>query len=447
MKKFDIFNMTGIDEKLIALYGPSKGVRAKRDLRNKKKKIFITTIVITLLLTMVATIYEVMRPDKYIQYIERGPYNSGTKSVSLKAEYLGTAEDIEVIVDDIKYTEEELITFANEVEEKLPESIVGSNISLDEVTSDLKLVSKLNNYPFDISWKIQEPLLVDSSGKLNTQRIAERLNGSSEQAIPVRLIATLEYDDFSEDIYIYAVLVEDNVVTKERLSEDIARTIKQMGIDDKTSSIQRLPSEVDGVDIKYVKNEPNVAAMLCLIGCVCAFGLIYGKDKEVEKELKKRCVEMDSDYPKILNQYALYYYAGMNQRAIWEEICSKYEKKVTKGDSNNQKKRYAYEEMLITKRDLADGVGELQAYEAFATRCQNIKYRAFISLIEQSVKKGGVGLGICIEEEVEKARREEVNNVRKNAQELSTKLLLPMLMMLLIVLVIVMVPAFISFKS
>lgn len=447
MSRFNIFNMTRVDEKLIALYGPSRGIRAIRELKNKKKKLFFITLIITICMTLIAVIYDIRRSDEAIYYIERGPYNSGTKSVSLRAEYLDKSENITVTVDDIKYTEEELSIFADEVEELLPCCIIGNNISLDKVTTDLKLVSKLNNYPFNISWKIQEPLLISSDGKINTERISERLNENMEQAIPVGLIATLKYDDFSEDIYIYVALIEDKEYSPKRLSEDIAKAIKQMGTDDKSSTIQRLPLVVDGVDIKYVKNEPNVAAIVCFIGCVCAIGLVYGKDKEVEKELKKRCTEMERDYPKILNQYALYYYAGMNQRTIWEEICSKYEKKLNERGNRNQKKRYAYEEMLITKRDLADGVGELQAYEAFAMRCQNVKYRTFISLIEQSVKKGGSGLVTNIEEEIEKARREEVNNVRKSAQELSTKLLLPMLIMLLIVLVIVMVPAFISFKN
>ena len=150
---------------------------------------------------------------------------------------------------------------------------------------------------------------------------------------------------------------------------------------------------------------------------------------------------MDRDYPQIINQYALYYCAGMNHRAIWQEICNKYESDKKGG------KRFAYEEMLVTNRKLQEGVGELNAYEEFARRCQNVKYRAFVSLIEQWVQKGGNSLDILLEEEIDKAYKEENNRVRLLAQELSTKLLVPMIMMLVIVLVIVMVPAFISFNG
>lgn len=56
-------------------------------------------------------------------------------------------------------------------------------------------------------------------------------------------------------------------------------------------------------------------------------------------------------------------------------------------------------------------------------------------------------LNVILDEEVLKARREELNRVKMLAQELSTKLLFPMMLMLIIVLVIVMVPAFISFNK
>ena len=153
---------------------------------------------------------------------------------------------------------------------------------------------------------------------------------------------------------------------------------------------------------------------------------------------------MEADYPNILNQYALYFTAGMNPRAIWSAICSRYEhdREISGGV-----RRYAYEEMIMAKRMMDEGLSEIAAYDLFATRCDNVRYRAFISFVKQTAQKGGDGLKSVLYEEMEKAKAEKNNLIKVAASEAETKLLLPMFMMLIVVIAIVMVPAFIGLNS
>ena len=103
--------------------------------------------------------------------------------------------------------------------------------------------------------------------------------------------------------------------------------------------------------------------------------------------------------------------------------------------------------MLITKKMMDEGVGELAAYDDHAQRIGSIKYRSFISLIKQAVVKGGEGLTEMLYDETQKAQRERLADIRTQSAEAQTKLLLPMFMMLIVVIVIVMVPAMIGLNE
>ena len=161
--------------------------------------------------------------------------------------------------------------------------------------------------------------------------------------------------------------------------------------------------------------------------------------KEGRIQVKKE--QMRRDYPEILNKFALYHTAGMNPRSIWNLLSSSYAR------SNKKRKRYIYEEMLITNRSMQEGQGELSAYDDFAARVALPEYKVFVNLLQQAVTKGRDDFDRVLYEEMDKAEKQESLKVRITGEEAGTKLLIPMFMMLMIVLVIVMVPAFMSFKS
>ena len=134
----------------------------------------------------------------------------------------------------------------------------------------------------------------------------------------------------------------------------------------------------------------------------------------------------------------------MNPRAIWNEICTCYERSLKESKKN---RRYSYDEMLVTKKMMDDGVGELAAYDDHAVRLGSMRYRSFISLIKQTVVNGNATLTEKLEEEVEKARQEKLLLIKREAAEAQTKLLIPMFMMLIVVIAIVCIPAFVGMNA
>ena len=104
-------------------------------------------------------------------------------------------------------------------------------------------------------------------------------------------------------------------------------------------------------------------------------------------------------------------------------------------------KRAGYEEMLLTRRELEDGMGESLAYERFGERCGLASYRRFASILTQNLKKGTVGIGRILAKESEDAFSQRKTMAQRLGEEAGTKLLFPMLMMMVVIMVILVVPA------
>ena len=204
-----------------------------------------------------------------------------------------------------------------------------------------------------------------------------------------------------------------------------------------------LPDTSAGNRITFYESKVNRGWAVLFAGIMLAFLVMAKKNEAVRSQALMRRRQIESDYTRILDRYALYYTAGMNPRAIWSGICKRYEEETA---SYPKDRRYAYEEMIITKKNVDEGMGELAAYNDYARRIGDPKFRTFISFVKQTVVKGGSGLDAVIYDELEKVRREKLAMVKEEASTAQTKLLLPMFMMLTVVLVIVMVPAFIGME-
>lgn len=443
MKLSKCFNSPKTISKIEQLYGEKESARKIREITRYKSKVFFVSVISSIVIFMSLSL--IANKDEYIESIERNAPEKGNKSVSVTAHFEGMDKEEKMLISvkEQQYTKEEILEYEKGISEEIWQKILGENSSLDEVYTDLNLVNRVKGYPFSITWKSEKPMIISSKGIVNKEKVKEEISSLEQKEILVRLWANLKYGDFSEDIYGYVKLVADDRKTYSNFLENLKRKMDELDNESRESERRKLPQQVDGIRVTYSINSESQRYIVLMLGLVCAVGLVIGKDKELDKKIKEMDEELNRDYPKILSQYALYACAGMSHRNIWSTICQRYEEEVKRGG----KKSFAYEEMKNCEQKMQGGMGEMTAYEEFAKRCGNVKYRAFINVIQQAVKKGKEDLNIVLDEEVDKARREENTRVRMAAQELSTKLLFPMILMLLIVIVIVIVPAFISFNG
>ncbi len=413
--------------------------RMIRIIGRKRAMVFLCMILAAFLISIPVFVAEYDSNSRPVERLDRNGYGEGDRSVTLRAVTdSGTNETVTVSVRERMYNDSELKELSKSLDEELWTLILATNRDADNVTDDLDLKKSIDGYPFDITWKSDRPLVLSGSGKINTERLLSE--DPENSGISVRLCATLKYKEYTEDKYSYVILHTPSETDGKSAVKLIESSIKESDERSATSGKLVLPDSIGDENIRFYNTSVNKGWAILLLGVIASALYIAAGDERIKKEAQGRRRQMELDYPNVLNQYMLYYLAGMNPRAIWYGMCERYE-------SRRDEKRYIFEEMVTTRNKMDEGLGELAAYDDFAARCDNIRIRSFIGYVKQAVVKGSGGLEHLLYEEMDRARRERVNLVKMEASEASTKLLLPMFMMLLVVLAIVMIPAFIGLNG
>lgn len=376
------------------------------------------------------------RADRLLQegnYINRKGYGQGDIEVALLAEVEGReAESIICTVDEQKYTDEEIRMLYKEAAGSLPEIILGNNKSMDAVTENLNLVTVMEGYPFKIEWESGSYSLIHTDGTVNNEEL--------EKAEVVTLRAYFRYDgmEFEE---IFPVQIQPAVFTEEELLiQSIEASLEEQNQASRTGSVMILPDYIENKNVVWKEVIRDNSGYLFLLACAASLLIYFSKGRDIESDLEKRNKELLSDYPEVISKLTLYMGAGMTIRKAFFKMGEDYKRK----EALN-KKRYAYEEILLLVNELQSGISETEAYAHLGKRCQLQPYMKLSALLSQNLRKGSNDLLIMLKQEAAGAFEERKNAARRLGEEAGTKLLMPMMMMLCIVMVIIMFPAFCSF--
>lgn len=374
------------------------------------------------------------------KYIHRNDYGQGSVEARLQATIHdngeATRQEFEVVIDERSYEQEVIQKLAKEVSDLLPEIILGSNSSTEDIRNDLNLVQRIEGYPFKITWESDNYALVYSDGTVENETVDE--NGEV-----VSLMAMLSYNNYKEE-HIFPVQVHPPIYSREQwLQKEISEKLKSL--DEISGQEERLmlPEVVEKAEIEWREKKEDTSIVLFILICIGAFGAYFMQDKELRKQAKIRDRQMLLDYPGIVSRLALYMGAGMTIRNAFHKIAYDYRKQK---EERQGSKRYVYEEMLITCYELDGGVSELSAYENFGKRCKLPQYIKFSNLLSQNLRKGSNNLLIVLRQEAVSAFDDRKNLAKKLGEEAGTKLLFPMMLMLGIVMLLIIVPAYFSFS-
>lgn len=409
-------------------------------------KVLLCMIIITggiFMATMIAVTEYVNPVFDSDNRIERDGYEGIDKTVSLWVDRADKErESITINVSHRVYKREELDNMSEDIINNVEKYILGNNISVENATYDLSLINHIDGYPFDISWRCDKPLILGRDGVIDYERLEEALNDDNDTGIRVILNMVMSYEEYRKEAQIPICLKMPTKSEDQVFSEMLNTAIV---IEDEASlenEYMKLPEYIDGVRIVYSEKKGTTYILLLILVIIAAVTVSSAKDNELNKMLKKKYEDMERDYPKIVNQYALYYCAGMHTKSIWHEICHNYCEELKKGG----KSRDAFEEMLIQDKRMIDGVGEMRAYNDFSEAVKLRSYRGFISIIEQALVKGKDNVVPILNKEADNAQKERMNRARILGEKAGTKMLVPMFMMLGVVLLIIIVPAFVSFQ-
>ncbi len=370
--------------------------------------------------------------------LNRPDYNEEPLEVQIKTEIQergAEPEEITLQIEPEKYTLEEFEQLVKASIPKLEKSILGNNLSVDEIDEDLFLPEYLYDTPIEIIWKSDKEEIITRNGKLNVDR-------NQEEEVVVSLTAMFIYEKYKMSHTIGLKVKAVQLSEPERLKKLLYEEIEEIFETSKEDSEISLPREIDGKEVLYKeeKTDNRNAVIFFVITGFVLWGIAI--KEELESLEKKRQKQLLMDYPALISQFTLLLSAGMTISGAWKKIIGQYEMQRERGW---KKRRYVYEEMIITWREMQNGIAEVEAISRFGTRIRLVPYLKFSALLSQNIRKGSRGLISLLKVEEKMAYEDRKEIAKQLGEEAGTKLLIPMFMMFGIVLAVILVPAFSNF--
>ncbi len=404
--------------------------RRQKEYVIKKLSVCCGVVAVCVILAFALWIKEAAAEKIVDNCIDRNPYGDGAKCVSLVADDGINTYEIPVTIEEKQYSHAELQSLSEGAIAAVEKGMLGENGSLDEIRYDLRLMRKIDGYPFDVVWYTDETY-IDCDGKLvrdvlDTPKLAE-------------VTAILSLGDFVTE-HSMTMKIHSKAVQPGK-KEKIEKAVQQLERDSQKLENMTLPSEFEDRNIQWRYKKRGTGLFFLIAAPILAVLIYFSRDRDLHMQVQNREEQMRMDFPEIVSALALLTGAGMTVPNAFRKIAWDYKRRREQG-GKNVPKRYAYEEMLLAVYEMESGAAQTEAYEHFGRRCRIPDYTKLSMLLAQNIRKGAANLPLILREEAADAFEERKHTARKLGEKAGTKLLVPMMMMLGVTMVIIMVPAF-----
>ncbi len=386
--------------------------------------------------------------------------NAGKSST---ASHTNESESFDVRLDARTYTSKQVQSLLKDAVDKLETSLPGENKTLDEVRLPLSLPASLEDGAVSVEYYITPGGMIEEDGSICGKPDPE---GSL-----VRILATLTCQDKNSTYECAARIYPPILTEEEQLRENIRNAVAQAGSSDPSGSKVKLPDSVDGRTLHWSYPKDSSLTLIILLMLILPVAFWAREDSKIHDAAKERLSQLELDYSQLLWKLTMLLSAGLTIRGAFTRIVDQYEAEKAEAErqltphaptrsarnardsgasiaasrsAKHTGRRYVYEEMILTLREMRSGVPEASAYENFGRRCSLPTYIKLGSLLSQNLKKGSKGLTALLEHEAVLSMDQHKMAVRKLGERASVKMLLPMILMFGVVLIILMVPAFLS---
>lgn len=140
-----------------------------KELCRKIILIFLGTVGIAFLVFMSDNGKKLLQDEHGQSVLQRNAPGMGSREEDLEVQIGDLKESVTVKVSEEKYTKEELENVFEEAARKLETLILGENKSLDEVRSDLDLITEIPETGITIAWELDNYEVMDQQGKLRQE--------------------------------------------------------------------------------------------------------------------------------------------------------------------------------------------------------------------------------------------------------------------------------------
>lgn len=410
---------------------------ARKKLTEEKKKILLI-VGAAALLGMAECVAERESPILLEgNRLERNAYGKGSyeQEMALEVEGYEDAFAYKVTVPEQILTTEEEKNYLTAAGEELRQVFLGENTSVNCIRGSVVVCDSYQQGRVQAEWYFADGDIIDMEGNIIANELPDEGVLTSAQ---VNL--SCGESSSTEEFYFRVFPMEQS--EQEKLLGQVTKAIETQGNKNGEKYLS-LPDMIGEYQLAWqTRNEHKPEQILFFGGILAAFIPLLEHSRQQEKE-KKRQRMLELAYPDIVSKMALLLSAGMTPQGAFKRIAYAYEKK-RKGHIISEQP--AYEEMLITCREMESGTGEQRAYENYGERCGLSGYRKFSNILAQNLRKGSQGVVVLLEQEVECAFEERKSTAKRYGEEAGTKLLFPMMLMLGIVLAVLIVPAMAAFS-
>lgn len=413
--------------------GQNTDALIKKYYSKKKKEMLLLLISGFLVLFLVVRneYRESLLPEK--NTIIRNENGEGKRELQLEVKAKdGEWQEVSFELQEREYEEEELEEMFQSAKKSVSQLILGENQALNYVFKDLNLIQEIEGFPFLLTWETSRPELIDSLGEISEQEIPSG-------GILIDLKVCFRYQEWEKEEIFSIRLYPDyeNVFISE-----LKRNLKELEKNSRKESEFYLPEIFQENTLQWRYAKDNASFLLGIIFLVLLPFIDYQKDRDIHKLVKERRNQLQREYPGFISKLILYMEAGMNVDGAVFRIAEDYQKKRKKG----KEKSYLYEEIVYVCKQKKNGLSQKDSYELLGKRCNLPCYKKLTGLLTQHLQKGSYGILDTLRTEAVRANEERKKQIKKQGEEMGTKLLLPMIMMLAIVMVFIMVPACFSFR-
>lgn len=373
-------------------------------------------------------------PDTQIQKTElERPEFGQTKDYSLTVEGLEEGDQtIHVSVDGKEPETQDMMAVFDDAFDSVKEQILGENESLENVQTNLSLVSS-TIYGIRVAWKSLTPEFLDDFGVIQIQDIPP-------EGVTAQLQVKLSYSMY-EQYYTLDVRLMMPKKDAQYYMMLLTKQLKDENNNTKTKSIVTLPENIEGKKLTYKTVQTQPIRLMPALFLLLPF-ILYEIARQKRKEaFENRNKQLIADYPNFVFELGLMIQCGLNVRTAWNRLTAEYEETQHKCKGYQ---RYLFEEMLVTRNQIEAGVNEAAAYGAFGRRCRAHCYLKLGSCLEQNLRQGISGLEQQLDQELTQALEQRKNQAIQDGERMETKMLFPMFLLLGLVMAIVMIPAFMS---
>ena len=368
-----------------------------------------------------------------IQMLERPAPGAGSRTEVLQVQQGDHVATVDLELAERRLTEEERETRLDQAEAEMCILFLGENPDVEHVSLPLNLSAECPVDGVTAWWNPEETELVHPDGTI----AEETVFGADGRTTVLELNLK---DGETERVVPVTVSLRDRENPESGKEASAERALQKLVEENPEETEVLLPGEIDGQPVTYRRDGDLPAGIFLILGLLAAGVFLFYPEQRMREEEKKREEELALAYSEFVAKIRVLTGAGLSLRSTWKRLAEEYEADRAKGG----KRKILYEEVCRTERELSQGVLEEEVYSRFAGRIGQGAYLRLGGLLESHIRNGIRGFSALLAAESAEAFRERLQLARRQGEQISARLLIPLLLLFALILVLLMVPAFFS---